>query len=190
LRLAEGSPDQIVLERSHDLRGAGRDHHSLSARDPVGLDRHPVIERAGEGQRSVELPALAPLLVRLEDRVGRGGNAHGAHELLGEGLAPLDARRGGTGAEGGDAGCPQRVAKTCDERSLRADDGQVGREGSRERHAGRDVAQRQRSAGQLASDAGVAGSDGDGPALGAQAGGQGVLARARAVDQGLHRRRT
>ena len=98
------------------------DHHALARGQAVVLHdvrRSEIVESSsdlGEGRA----------------HGGAGGrHARGRHDLLGEGLAPLQACRLCTRAEAGDPAGAHGIGDPRDERSLRADDDEVRAEGGR-----------------------------------------------------------
>ncbi len=68
---------------------------------------------------------LERLLAAAQEDVGGGRHPGLLHQLLGEGLRPLQLGGGGAGAEGGDAGLLQRVDGPGDQRRLGPDRDQV-----------------------------------------------------------------
>src|SRR5581483_6833158 len=104
------------------------------------LDDHRPTERAGRGERGVDLflrradeDALARReTVGLDDARGlwvgearRGGHTRSCEDLLREALRSLDPRSGGAGPERGDPRVAQLVGDARDERRLRPDDDEV-----------------------------------------------------------------
>jgi hypothetical protein len=102
----------------------GRDHDALAGGQRVVLHH---VRRTEERQRLVCLGVAG-------HRARRGGrDSRRAHDLLGVRLGALDPRRGGVRTEHGQAGVPQRVSHSGDQRRLGADHDQVGAEPAGER---------------------------------------------------------
>ena len=114
------------LERLARLGRARRhDHHPLPAARPSAL--------IGHGQAQLRHGGHAGVHVG-HGHGPRGGDARGRHDLLREGLAPLQPGGGGARAEGADAGGAQRVAHPGHQRGLGADHHQIHPEGARQCH--------------------------------------------------------
>ena len=94
--------------------GAGGAHdHTLAAREAVGLDRN--------ATTAFLCPQFGGSRVRERLEV-RGGDARVAHEVLGEGLARLDAARAAVRSEHIEAGVTHGVPHRCVDRRLWAQD--------------------------------------------------------------------
>ena len=158
------------------------DEDALAGGEPVVLDH---VRRVEAGERGVEVAGVVDRLA------ARGGHAGGGHDVLGERLRALDARRGGARPEAGDAGVAQRVADARDERGLGADDDEVGAPLTGQGDdllAGGGVGEA-RVLGERGR-AGVAGGGGEGRHLGVAGEGEeeGMLAGSGADDQDAHGR--
>ena len=138
--------------------------------------------------RSETVKGRRQLLLRgAHDSLG-SGHARGRHDVLGEGLGALEAGGLRAGAEDGDAGLAHGVGHARHERSLRADDDEVGLHLSGELD---DLHGTGRVDGEIGGDRGgprVTGSDDKftGGWGGGEATSQGVLSRACTEKQDLH----
>ena len=101
------------------LGAVGRDDDALAGGQPVVFDdvgRTELVQRGGD------------LLRTRAEATARRRHVRGSHHLLGERLAALQLRRRGGRAEAVDAGRPNGIGDTRDERSLGADHYEIGRE--------------------------------------------------------------
>jgi len=165
-----------VRERGGAILG---DHHTLAGGEAVVLDH------VRGAERVERLGHLGHAGAHVRHRRGHTG---GGHDVLGEGLGALEVRGCGVGSEAGDAGRADGVGHACDQRHLRADDHEVGREFGGQ---GGDGVRIVRADGPVLRDgrrAGVARSDEEGGGLdvGREGAGDGVLARAGTDDEDPH----
>jgi hypothetical protein len=158
-----------------------RHHHTLAGGQAVVLDD---VRRREPGEVSVEVGRV------VDGHRGGGGDAGGGHDLLGEGLGPLDPGRGRAGAEAGEPGGAHRVGDPRHERDLRPDHDQVGPPGPRTVGDGVGVAQVQPVPLGDGGGTGVAGSAGQRRDRGVLGEGEddGVLPSTGADDQNAHGR--
>jgi len=118
--LGAGGPEDLVqhdvVDGGHRLLHRHRHHHPLAGGQAVGLDDDGSALLADVGDRPVPIG---------EGGVGGGGDAVLGHQVLGEGLAPLDPRRRLARPEDLEAGGLEAVDDPQGERDLGADHGQV-----------------------------------------------------------------
>ena len=113
------------------LTGFGH-HHSLAAGEAVILD-HKVRAKAVEGRFNVGLRDARRKLFR-----AGGAHAGDRHDVLGEGLGPLNLSRACRRPEHRNATLPQGISHTVDQRDLRSNDDEVRSDVKGElHHAGR-----------------------------------------------------
>ena len=97
--VAEGLPDEDLLDRGLRLGGILRDDHTLARAEAGRLHDAAVLARRDERKR----------LLGVGEGAGVGGrHARGAHDLLGERLVPLELR---TGARRPEDDAPRRVGE-------------------------------------------------------------------------------
>ena len=161
------------------LMAVGGDDDAFAGGQAIGLD-HVRGTEFGQGRG------------RLVDGVGdhRAGGGHpgGLHDLLREGLRPLEHRGVGAGAEDRERRLPQGVGDPGDQRSLGPDDDEVDVESLGQRgHGGGIVRIDRLGVGDL-RDPGIAGSGDDGVDLGVagESKDEGVFTGARTDDKNLH----
>ena len=110
------TPSTSDADRGGGLVTVGGHRHTLAGGEPIRLDDDAPVELVHERHRLVHA---------LEATPPGGRDASFRHDLLREGLRPLDAGGCGVRAEDVAPGLPQRVTETGDQRRLRSDRDQV-----------------------------------------------------------------
>ncbi len=113
---AEGAVDHRLVDGVQRVADVHGDGDTLARGEAVGLDND---------RRTVMLDVVARGAGVVEFGVARGGDAVARHEVLGEGFARFDARGGGAGPEGAQAGLLESIDDPGGKGIFRADDGEA-----------------------------------------------------------------
>jgi len=156
-----------------------RHEDALARREAVGLDDDgsALFAHIGEGGSLV-----------MEGAIGGGGQVIALHEVLGEGLAPLELRTACARTEAGDARLTHHIGDTGDERGLGAYHHEADLVRTREIRHGPTITDIERHIGRDRRRAAVTGSDEDGPGVRGcdERDGHRVFATTGAQDEDVH----
>ncbi len=142
--------DEDLSQGRFGLLGRLGHRHTLASRQAVGLHHHPRIGQLRHRRHT--------LLERARVAPARGRHARLLHQLLGERLGALQARRRGRWAEGQVATSVERVHEARHQRRLGPHHGEVGALTLHRRDDSLDVVGRHVDQARVPCDAGVAGS--------------------------------
>ena len=115
---SESPCDHDPVEGRDGLLQVGADQHALAGRQAVGLQHHGIVEKSAPKRlfRGARL---------VEDPVGGRRDLVAGHEILGEGLAPLQPRRLRRRTHERHSGLAKKVSDAVHQAGFRSDNSQV-----------------------------------------------------------------